>query len=60
MNFLKDYIAYAVGTEIPDIFMLWGGLSTISCTLGRRLWMNMDIFTVYPNIYVILVAGSGW
>jgi len=59
MNFLKDYIAYAVGTEIPDIFMLWGGLSTISCTLGRRLWMNMDIFTVYPNIYVILVAGSG-
>ena len=59
MNFLKDYTYLYKDTEVPDIFTLWGGLCGISCVLGRRLWIDKGVFTVYPNIYVVLVAESG-
>ena len=59
MNFLKDYLTLYKKTEIPDIFTLWGGLCGISSVLGRRLWLDKAVFTIYPNIYVILVAASG-
>lgn len=47
------------GTEIPDIFALWCGLSGISATLGRRVWLDLGTYKVYPNLFVVLVAGSG-
>jgi len=58
-NFLKDYVRLSLETEIPDIFMFWCGLSTLSCALSRRVWIDMGQYIIYPNLYVVLVAGSG-
>jgi hypothetical protein len=58
-NFLKDYIRLAEDTEVPDIFMFWCGLSGLSCALGRRVWIDMGHYTIYPNTYIVLVSGSG-
>jgi len=58
-NFLKDYVRLSLDTEIPDIFMFWCGLSTLSAALGRRLWIDRGEFVIYPNLYVVLVASSG-
>lgn len=58
-NFLKDYVRLAEQTEIPEIFQFWCGLAALSGALGRRLWIDRGVFTIYPNLYVVLVAGSG-
>ena len=58
-NFLRDFANLAKGTEIPPLFALWSGISGVSAILGRRVWMDMGVFTVYPNLFVVLVAGSG-
>ena len=58
-SFLRDFVLLCKGTEIPDIFALWCGIAGISCVLGRRLWIDMGTYTIYPNLYVVLVAGSG-
>lgn len=58
-NFLVNFMALVKNTEIPPIFAMWSGISGISCALGRKVWVDQGIYKVYPNLYVLLVAGSG-
>jgi hypothetical protein len=58
-NFLRDYVELCSGTEIPRLFSIWCGLSGISAMLGRRCWIDMGTYTIYPNLFIVLVAGSG-
>ena len=57
-NFLRDFVALSVDTEIPQEFMLWCGISGIGASLGRRVWVDMNTFLIYPNMYIVLLAGS--
>ena len=58
-GFLKEYVSFhSDETEVPSIFSLWGGICCISSALGRSCWVNMGHFKIYPNLYVVLVAGS--
>jgi hypothetical protein len=54
-----DFCRLCKNTEISELFAVWGGLSMVSATLGRAIWLDMGVFTVFPNLYVVLVAGSG-
>ncbi len=45
-------------TEVPEIFAVWGGIVAVSAALGRRCHIAQGHFTVFPNLYVVLVAGS--
>ena len=58
-NFLKDYQKLNEGTEVPDIFSIWCGVAGISAMLGRNVWIDMGNYTIFPNFYIVLVAGSG-
>jgi hypothetical protein len=55
---LKGITEYCLDTEVPGIFALWAGVSTISATLGRDCFVSQGHFVVYSNTYIILVAGS--
>jgi len=59
MNFLLKYNSLFDGTEVPDLFATWSGISCISAMLERRVWIDMNIFTIYPNMFIIFVADSG-
>ena len=58
-SFLADYLRLHTHTEVPDLFALWCGLSCISAVLQRRVWLDMGTYTIYPNMFVVLVAQSG-
>lgn len=58
-NFCSEYKVLNGSTEIPPMFTAWCSLSAISAVLGRSLWIDMGPFKIYPNMYVILIAGSG-
>jgi len=58
-NFLRKYVSLFEGTEVPERFALWAGISCLSAMLERRIWIDMNIFTIYPNMFIIFVADSG-
>jgi len=58
-NFAKGFRDLCKDTEIPPTFAAWCGLSGIAIALGRRVWIDQGVFQVFPNMFVVLIAGSG-
>lgn len=58
-SLFSEYRVLTDPTEIPRVFNLWCSLSLISSVLGRSVWIEMGSFRIYPNMFVILIAGSG-
>lgn len=57
--YIQKYLRYAARQESPDIFHTWGAVATLSFAVGRNIWVDQSYFKIYPNQYIILVAGSG-
>lgn len=55
---INAFCDYTKATEIPTIFSMWTAISTISAALGRDCFVDRGFFVVFPNLYVVLVAGS--
>jgi len=55
---ISEIIKYTADTEVPGIFALWTGISIVSASLGRNTFIDQGHFTVYPNMYIVLVAAS--
>ena len=45
--------------QTPDIFRLWGGISTVGAALQRNVWVETDSGKIFPNTYIFLVAPPG-
>ena len=58
-DWLQSYVEYTQETEAPREFHLWTGISTIAGALGRKCWIDMGRFTLYPSFYIIFVAPPG-
>jgi hypothetical protein len=58
-GWLLAYREYTKQSESPEPFHLWVGMSAISAALRRHVWIKQGHYTIYPNIYVVLVAPSG-
>ena len=57
-GFIESYMAYTSGQESPTDFHYWTAVSTLSSAVGRNVWLDRGYYKLYPNHYVILVAGS--
>jgi len=55
---IDGFLSYTEETEIPDVFSFWTAISTISAAMGRDCFISMGHFDIYPNMYIVLVAGS--
>jgi hypothetical protein len=58
-NFIQNFIKYAEGCETPELYDLWSALATLSSVVSRRVWINQGYYTVYPNLYIVLVGAPG-
>lgn len=58
-NFLSNYMLYCEGCETPELYDLWSGLVAMSSIVSRRVWVNLGYFSIYPNLYVVLVGSPG-
>ncbi len=59
MNFLKKFCRLLEKTEVPPRFAIWCGISALLGMLERRIWLEQGIYTIYPNFFIVLIAGSG-
>lgn len=59
MTWLEKLLAQHNELESPTNFWLWGGLAAISAVVKDNIWLDRQIYNLYPNIYVMFHAESG-
>src|SRR5262245_31411819 len=59
MTWLDQLLNQHNELESPTSFWLWGGLASISAVVKDNVWLDRQIYNLYPNIYVMLHAESG-
>ena len=58
-NWLMELSRGVRVTESPEHFWLWSGIFTIAAAVQRKVWLPYGISTIYPNLYVMIVAPPG-
>lgn len=53
------YLDYTGNSESPAIFNRWSLIAGIGALLGRQYSFDHGHFTVYPNMYTMLIGSSG-
>jgi len=59
MDMLSDYLEFTHRSESPDAYHKWTCLSMISGIIGKKCWLNFNYFSIYPNMYLVLVSLPG-
>lgn len=55
-QFLDTYLDYVEETESPRIFHIWAALAGVSAAMGRRVWFDIGLGPIWPNMYTVLVG----
>jgi len=58
-DFFSLYLEYTRKTECPTFFHRWTAITSLSAYLGRSIFFNHGHFTLYPNIYSMLIGSPG-
>lgn len=59
MNWLQELVNQHKELESPPSFWYWSAIAAISAVVKDQVWMDRQIYSLYPNIYVMLHAESG-
>jgi len=60
-GFLRDYIdIFSEITDTPKSFLFWGAMTTLATVLGKDCFVDWDIRRLYPNIWSVFLAPSGF
>jgi hypothetical protein len=57
-SWIRHYLEFTKGMESPEIFHFWVAISLIATSLGRSAYLDRGYFTLYPNMFIILLAES--
>lgn len=58
-DFISLYLAYTSKTECPTFFHRWTAITSLSAYLGRQIFFRHGHFTLYPNLYTMLIGSPG-
>jgi hypothetical protein len=59
MNWIDDVLDQHKELESPMTFWYWASIATLSAIAKDNIWLDQQLYKVYPNIYVMLHAKSG-
>lgn len=59
MSFLSLYLEYTKEYESPSSFWKWSAFASIAAVLRDNTWLPDGDGRLYPNVYVLFLAGSG-
>jgi len=59
MNWLQEIADQHKELESPVSFWYWSAIAAMSAVVKDQIWINRQIYKLYPNIYVMLHAESG-
>ena len=56
---LDSFMDYTDKIPTPEVFRRWAGISMIAAALERKVWLETSVGTLYPNLYMFLLAPPG-
>lgn len=59
MSWLNKILREREELESPKMFWYWSALAALSAVVKDQVWLDRQIYKLYPNIYVMLHAESG-
>ncbi len=59
MNWVQEVVDLHSELESPENFWRWSALTALSAVVKDNVWLNLQIFNIYPNIYTMFHADSG-
>jgi len=59
INFIEQYLEYTAKTECPKFFHRWTAINSLAAYLGRSIHFKHGHFTIYPNLYTMLIGSPG-
>lgn len=59
MSFLQDYKICTDKNEAPATWHLFSGLAALSTLVSGKVWLDMGLFCIRPNLYVVLTGPPG-
>ncbi len=59
MSWVQKVVDLHHELESPPSFWRWGAITAISAVVKDNVWLDQQIFKLYPNIYTMLHADSG-
>jgi len=59
VDFIATYLEYTSKTECPTFFHRWTAVTSLSAYLGRSIFFCHGHFTLYPNLYTMLIGSPG-
>jgi hypothetical protein len=58
-DWLTSYLEFTKDSEPPELYHIWTGISTIAACLQRKCFLQWGSFSVFPNLYIVLVGPPG-
>lgn len=58
-DFISLYLQYTAKTECPVFFHRWCAVTSLAAYLGRQTYFKHGHFTLYPNLYTMLIGVPG-
>ena len=58
-DFIATYLEYTAKTECPTFFHRWTAVTSLAAYLGRSIYFRHGHFTLYPNLYTMLIGSPG-
>jgi hypothetical protein len=59
MPFLKNYMEWNDGTEVPRQYYFWSGISALAALVNGQVYTRMGRYEIYPNMYIVLLGPPG-
>lgn len=56
MSFLRNFLEWNSGTEVPEQYYLWTGIHALASLVNGRVWIKMGRYEIYPNMYIVLLG----
>lgn len=57
-SWMSSYLMYAQASEPPTAWHFWVGLSVIGAAARRNLYIDKNVYYIWPNLYLILVGST--
>lgn len=58
-SWLDHWMFYLQASEAPNSYLRWAGISAIAGATMRRCYTKWIYYTIYPNLYIVLVGPPG-
>lgn len=59
MSYLSNYMLWNTGTEVPETYYFWSGISSLAALVNGQVWIKMGRYQIFPNMYIVLIGPPG-